>query len=99
MTIFLPTIRPQHTLLTKIGILLFNWIAWIVPAWADAVADDMGDTYQHGLVLLLSFWGAVTITFALFGVNYFEFGILTMVGIEGCMYLFFGLLYHWYEHT
>ncbi len=39
-------IQPHHVWSTRVIFWLINWALWIIPATAEALADDMGADYQ-----------------------------------------------------
>jgi len=49
MSIVLPHVRPEYPLPKRVGIRLFNWVAWYAPAMYDSLADDVGSNYQEGV--------------------------------------------------
>jgi hypothetical protein len=98
MIILFPRTKPGDRLAKRLSIWLFNWFAWIVPAFADCVADDVGDTYQGMLALIV----ALTIgTVLAVGILCFCFGLSTWhtVGLQVADYLLFGVLYHLYARS
>ena len=39
----------------RVLVYMVNWVAWFLPAAVDAIADDVGDTYQRQVTFLVVF--------------------------------------------
>ena len=96
MDIFLPSPREEDSLLKKTGIYLFSWAMWIVPAANDSVANDVGDVYQGG-VMFITVFAVVLMLMVIYVGSLLQLMWWQTAGCTFGIYLFFGLLYHWYD--
>ena len=97
MIILLPYARPDDSWLKKLGIYLFDMLLWVVPAFPDSIADDMGETYQGLLVGIMTGFITTAImipigSHVILDLNWWQLGLA-----EVANYLVFGLLYHWHN--
>jgi len=92
--IYLPDVRPDDPWYRKIGIYLFNWIFWIVPAASDTLSGDVGPDYGREVALFTAL--AIAVIVIAFVAPNEKLGItnsMVAIGAVGA-YLFIGILYH-----
>ncbi|MCX6713449.1 MAG: hypothetical protein NTY66_04575 [Candidatus Vogelbacteria bacterium] len=74
---------------------LVDFIDWYFRAWIDALAEDMGDTYQSGVTIILAFSSAlmIVITVIVARLAGISLGALALTGL----YIVFGLIFMLHE--
>ncbi len=99
MQVVLPQTSRDDTLLRWTAIVIFNWVAWFLPAFFDATANDVGSNYQMGVTALVVFTTvlALFLPFMLFFAELLPGFQCLAIGIFA--YLLFGALYHLHERS
>ena len=92
--IYLPETRPHHVLTTRLGIYLFNWIFWYVPAFVDTFASDVGPDYRAEVTIWTIAATILVGTCIIAGYNAPEVTWHTWLPSAVVAYLGVGICYH-----